>query len=288
MSELVDQGARRAPIKLPGNARVCFTVDIAFEGFLTACQYRGRPTPPGKPDLYSLSFAEYGLRIGVWRLLELINEHKLKAGVMTNGYAAQRYPKTLKALHDGGHEIIAHGWTNDAGIASDDDDTERQEVRRTVDAIVSASGATPSGWVSPGYAGSAARLKALSEAGMFYSCDDAADDLPYVIEVEGKPFAMMPRTSFGTNDLDNWFGPRHSASTFLDQCKSQFDAIYYEATHGRPGWMELVLHAQFAGRLQPAQAIREIFAYVLGHQGVWVATRRELAKWVLDHPEYYR
>jgi peptidoglycan/xylan/chitin deacetylase (PgdA/CDA1 family) len=283
----VDRGARRAPIKLPGDARVCFSIDIAFEGFLIACQYRGRPTPPGQPDMFSLSFAEYGLRIGVWRLLNVIGEFGLKAGCLTNGYAAERYPKTLKAVHDAGHEIVAHGWTNDAGIASDDEAVERAEVQRTLGAIVAAVGEQPVGWLSPGYAGSAARRKVCAEAGVFYSCDDAADDLPYVIDVGGKSHVILPRTSFGSNDLDNWFAPRHPASTFLASFKSQFDAIYAEAMSGRPGWMELVLHAQFAGRLQPMQEIRLMFEHVLAHEGIWIATRRELAQWILDHPEYH-
>lgn len=168
--------------------------------------------------------------------------------------------------------------------------TMRRSERRCdarSEAILAAGCAMPAGWVSPGYAGSAARLKTLSKAGVFYSCDDAADDLPYVVTVRGQPFAMLPRTSFGTNDLDNWFAPRHSASTFLDQCRSQFDGIYHEAKHGRPGWMELVLHAHMAGRLQAMLAIREIFDYVLRQEGVCVATRRELARWVIDHPEFH-
>src|SRR3989304_1819035 len=45
-------------------------------------------------------------------------------GVASNGYAAQRYPTTLKAVGEAGHEIIAHGWTNDAGTPSGDEDTE--------------------------------------------------------------------------------------------------------------------------------------------------------------------
>lgn len=287
MRDFVDRGARRPPIELPADARVCFTVDIAFEGFLEACQYRGRPMPPGRPDAYSLSFAEYGLRVGVWRLLELIGEFDLKAGCLTNGYAAQRYPKTLKAVSNAGHEIVAHGWTNDAGVASDDLGAERAEVRRTLDAIVAAVGESPVGWLSPGYAGSSTRRAALSEAGIVYSCDDAADDLPYVIEVLGKPHIILPRTSFGSNDLDNWFGPRHAASTFHAACKSQFDAIYDEASRGRPGWMELVLHAHMAGRPQLLPEVKKFIEYVLGHEGIWAARRRDLAQWILDHPAFH-
>jgi peptidoglycan/xylan/chitin deacetylase (PgdA/CDA1 family) len=285
--EFQDRGARRPPIGLPENARVCFTVDLGFEGFTRACQYRLRPVGPDQVDRYSLSFAEYGLRVGIWRLLELADELKLVTGVAVNGYAAERYPKTLRAVSDAGHEIIAHGWTNDAGVASEDEATERAEIARTQQAIRAATGQQPVGWVSPGYAGSAARLKALAAACFLYSCDDAGDDLPYVIQLDTKPHVIMPRTSFGSNDLTNWFAPRHAPATWLSAFKSQFDTIYAEAMRGRPGWMELFLHAHFAGRTQALQEIREMIGYVRGHDGIWLATRGAFARWILDHPEYH-
>ena len=282
MREFVDCGARLPPVKLPNGALVCFTIDIAFEGFIEACQHRGRLTPKGVPDLYSLSFAEYGLRVGIWRLVELMAANGLKAGIMINGYAAERYPRTLAAVVAAGHELIAHGWSNDAGVASDDIEQERQTVKRTVDAIVAATGHMPKGWVSPGYAGSESLERALVEKGFLYTCDDAADDLPYVVYIEGNPLVVMPRTSFGSNDLGSWFGPKHAPATWLSSVKSQFDAIYDEAVRGRPGWMELVLHAHFAGRLQAALEVREMIEYVISRPGVWCATRQEFARWRLD------
>ena len=288
MRDFKDHGARLPPVGLPKGALVCFTVDIAFEGFLEACQHRGRQTPKGVPDPYSLSFAEYGLRIGIWRLVELMEQCKLNAGIMVNGYAAERYPRTLASVAAAGHEMIAHGWTNDAGVASDDIDQERNTVKRTVDEIVAATGKVPKGWVSPGYAGSTALERALVEEGFLYTCDDAADDLPYVVDMQGRPLVVMPRTSFGTNDLGSWFGPKHAPATWLSSVKSQFEAIYDEATRGRPGWMELVLHAHFAGRLQAALEIRQMIEYVTSRPGVWCSTRLEFASWCLDQAETRR
>lgn len=282
-----DRGARRPPITLPGGARVCFTVDLGFEGFASACQYRLRPVPVGQADRYSLSFAEYGLRVGIWRLLELMQEAGITAGVAVNGLAAARYPTTLNAVAAAGHEMIGHGWTNDPGVPAGDAADERAEIGRTLDAIAAATGQRPVGWVSPGYAGSEARLAALAEAGVVYSCDDAADDLPYVITVGGRPHVIMPRTSFGSNDLTNWFAPRHAPSTWLDAFRSQFDAIHAEAMRGRPGWMELFLHAHFAGRPQAIGEVRAMIAHVRAHADVWTATRGEFARWVLEHPEHH-
>jgi hypothetical protein len=96
----------------------------------------------------------------------------------------------------------------------------------------------------------------------------------------------MPRTNFGSNDLGTWFGAKQSPTSFLSSVRSQFDAIYAEACSGRRGWMELVLHAQFAGRLQCATELKQMLDYILSHEGVWCATRSEFAQWCLQRPEY--
>ena len=286
-SDLLDSGARRPPIQLPNTALVCFTVDLAFEGFTRSCQYKLRPLPPDQPDPYSLSFAEYGLRVGIWRLLDMAKDLNLTCGVAVSGYAAERYPRTLKAVADAGHEIIAHGWTNDPGVASNDPASEAAEIKRTMDAICNVVDLRPKGWASPGYAGSIARLHALAEQGFVYSTDDAADDLPYVVRVGDVPHVVMPRTSFGSNDLTNWFTPRHAPETWVSTFKSQFDAIYAEAKNGRPGWMEMFLHSQFAGRPLAALEVRQMIQYVQSHEGIWTTTRGEFARWIAEHPEYH-
>ena len=283
MLGFVDEGARRPPIALPDGALMCFTIDIAFEAFLEASQHRGGlPVPKGVPDLYSLSFAEYGLRVGIWRLLDLMAEHGLKAGILANGLAAERYPSTLRAVADAGHEMIAHGWANDAEVPSEDPAAEARMVRRTAEAIAAATGRVPRGWLSPGYIGSRALRRALAEAGFLYCCDDAADDVPYVVEIGARPLVMMPRTSFGSNDLATWFAPRHAPATWRSSFRSQAEAIHAEARRGRPGWMELVLHAQFAGRLQAALEVGDMIRHAMALEGVWTATRGELAQWCLE------
>jgi allantoinase len=286
MLAFTDHGARRAPMPLPNSASICLTIDIAFEAFEEACQHRGRPTPKGTRDPYSLSFAEYGLRVGIWRLTDLLSEFSLRAGIMASGLAAQRYPQTLRAIAEAGHEIIAHGWTNDSGIPTDDDETELESVCRTASVIKAATGVGSRGWVSPGYAGTDALRRALVSHEFIYTCDDAADDLPYVVEVNSRPLVVMPRTNFGSNDLGTWFGAKQTPASFLSSVRSQFDSIYAEACMGRPGWMELVLHAQFAGRLQCATELKQMLEYMLSHEGLWCATRSEFAQWCLKRPEF--
>ena len=287
MSASKDRGAPRPPITLPENAKICVNVDLAFEGFHTACQFRQRAPLPNQTDHFSLSFAEYGLRVGIWRLLDALEEWGVPATCITSGLAAEVYAKTLKALHQAGHEVMAHAWTNDANsLATDDEQTEAQEVARSIDAIRRATGEAPVGWMSPGGVGTPARLRVLAAQGILYNCDDASDDLHFVIQVGDIPHVVYPRT-IGCNDLSNWLNPSNPPSAFLEAIKAQFDQYYAEGVRGRPACFDITLHAHMAGRALLMPALHEAMRYILGHRGVWVARKRELAQWILDHPDYH-
>jgi len=71
---------------------VLMSIVVAFEAFTNVSHYKTRPGPPGQPDQASLSYAEYGPKTGVWRVLELLDREQLKASFHVSGLAAQRWP----------------------------------------------------------------------------------------------------------------------------------------------------------------------------------------------------
>ena len=95
-TETMDLGGPRKPISWPGQARICLSVAIPFESFQNACTYRHGPGGPiTKPDYFSLSYAEYGLKTGVWRLLDLMEAEKLKASFSMSGRAAGQLVRAI-------------------------------------------------------------------------------------------------------------------------------------------------------------------------------------------------
>ena len=58
-----------------------------------------------KPDYFSLSYAQYGLTTGVWRMLDLLEEQGLRAAWSVSGRAAELVPKTLKVISDAGVKL---------------------------------------------------------------------------------------------------------------------------------------------------------------------------------------
>src|SRR5688572_23459827 len=113
----------------PDNAKIAFSIGVAFEAFQYVSQY-SHYNQPGKVDHFSLSYADYGWKSGVWRLMEMLDATGLKCSMSTNGLAAERHPNVVKTVAGLGHEIVGHGWVNDILMKDDDPQAELAEIRR--------------------------------------------------------------------------------------------------------------------------------------------------------------
>ena len=89
-----------------------------------------------------------------------------------------------------GHELNAHGWVNDETASDDDEEAERDEIRRCTKAITDATGVRPVGWTGPGSAGSKNTLTILKAEGYLWNGDDASDDLPFLRDTDKGPIEI--------------------------------------------------------------------------------------------------
>lgn len=265
-------------ITWPGDAKVAVQILLAFEAFEEHSQFTTEQSPGHNP--FSVSYGEYGAHVGIWRLLQLLDDEGVASSVALNGLAAERHPEAIAAMVAGGHELIGHGWANDRLMHGGDE--ERETIARTLDAIEAAGGVRPVGWVSPGKMGSAETEENLLDAGIRYTGDDASDDLPFVRDVGDRALAVVPTVDLASNDLLHWALGGQGPSTIAEGFKATFDAAYEEAAQGRAGSVGLVLHAHAAGRPTLTPVARELIRYVKRHPGVWFARCDEIAQWALD------
>jgi len=264
----------------PNQARIAMSINRALEAFRFKSQYtqEGRP---GQIDHFSLSYARYGAKAGVYRILDLLDETGLKASMSINGKAAELYPDQIRAVADAGHEPVGHGWENDMLTNDSDPEQELEEIRRVTKAITDAAGVRPVGWTSPGSAGSSNTLNFLAAEGYLWNGDEADDDLPYVKTTTGGPMVLLPRVNTPTNDLRIWLAGKNPPSVIWEQFKDTFDELYAEGQRGHPKWIEIVLHAHMAGRPTLIPTIRKCIAYAKQHENVWFARKRDIAEWTL-------
>lgn len=257
------------------------TIGVPFEAFHNQSQFNYIATP-GKKDILSLSYGDYGWKAGIWRLLDLLDRFDAKASMSINGLAAERHPHIVKIFADEGHEVMGHGWANDAYVKDAGETEERAEIRRCTETIMQAAGGVrPVGWTSPGATGSEHTIRLLKEEGYIWNGDDLSDDLPFVIESGAGPFVMMPRQSLATNDITQWVFPRNPPSVMWEGFKDTFDALYAEACEGGPRSIDITLHAHMAGRPTLIPTVERMLAYAREHEGVYFTRKRDIAEWAL-------
>jgi peptidoglycan/xylan/chitin deacetylase (PgdA/CDA1 family) len=256
------------------------TIGVALEAFDLHSQVRTEGKP-GQHDLFSLSYGEYGTRVGVWRLLEAFAREDVKASFSISGRVAADHPHIVRAVADAGHDLVAHGWVNDRLMTDVSEPEERTLIHDTLDAIERAGGRRPTGWASPGNLSSDRTLAILKDAGVVWTGDDASDDVPYVQDVGGTRMAVLPKANIDANDLLQWVIPKNAPGVFAETFQATFDTLHAEGVRGRPAWADIVLHCHMAGRPTFMPTLNAVLAHVRAHAGVWWTTKSELAAWTL-------
>lgn len=271
---------RPTPFELPNKAKIAVSFFVAFEAFIKHSQYR---RGGDKPDYASLAFGEFGARVGIWRIMDLLNRYGVKGTIDTNGLAAQRYADAVKELDATGHEIVGHGWANDGELHLDSlqPEKEKQVIKDTLNAIASVTGRRPVGWVSPGHRITEHTFEFLVEEGVFWTGDLPIDEVPHHRDINGKPLVIMPRLDFA-NDHSSVFVPKNPPSIYFENFKAAFDFLYAEGAAGRPKIIDCLVHAHIGARAHMVGVFERCIQYAKGYTDVWFCTKGEIAKWYLD------
>lgn len=268
----------------PGNKRiaVCFNVCLEAwsDGKAPGISPMGNPLPPGVLDNTAISWAEYGPRRGIYRLLEGFARHGAKASVMTNAIIAERHPDAVKAVAAAGHEIVSHSYAMDVMPVMMKEDEERANIKRCTDLLQNVSGQTVKGWLSPRATPSANTARLLAEAGYVWYGDTLADDLPWVEICNGKKIVAIP-LSTDVNDMRSMKdgAPVNAiVSTFEEQLIRLRDSAQYESG---PTQVDCTVHAHIFGRPHGAYYFQRVVEMAMKSPDVWVATRLEIAQHVM-------
>ncbi|WP_371056500.1 allantoinase PuuE [Rhodosalinus sp. K401] len=253
--------------------------DAASEAFLS--EISGAEPWPGERHWNMESIYEYGARAGFWRL------HRMLAGLPVTVFgvatALARAPEQVAAMKDAGWEIASHGlkWIEHRAMPEEEERAQMAEAIRLHAEVV---GARPRGWYTGRSSMNTVRL-AAEEGGFAYVADSYADDLPYWIRTGGRDQLVVPYT-LDVNDMrfavPAGFG---SGAEFERYVTDAFDTLYAEGSAGAPKMLSIGLHCRLAGRPGRAAALARALDHMRGHDGVWFATRLQIAEhWAREHP----
>ncbi|MEU5884747.1 polysaccharide deacetylase family protein [Spirillospora sp. NPDC047279] len=277
-NELYDYSpiVERQPIQWPGGARVAFYVGLNVEHFLIdrPSTSLNEATATLVPDPLNYGWREYGARVGIWRLMETFDRHRIRPSVLLNSDVADRYPQIIKAGLERNWAWLAHGRNNStlqAGMTLDD---ERAYLTDVVETIQRATGQRPRGWLGPALTETFQTPRLLAELGLGYVLDWTNDDQPYRLKVPG--MLSVPYT-VELNDLGIFTMHGRSGADFVQMFKDQFDQLYADsADSGRV--MALALHPFVIGQPHRHKYLDQALGYVADHPGVWLTTSDEIAE----------
>jgi len=265
--------------RFPGGHRVGIIFNIAYEGWsegqVPGIGPMGNPLKPGFYDANAASWGLYGAVKGIWRALDIAAKNGVKTSVMLNGVLAEKWPETVRAIHAGGHEIVAHSYGMDVIPVYLDEAGQRENIRRTTGLIADITGEKPIGWISPRGTGSPIHVRLLAEAGYTHHGDCNDDDLPHLaIEAGGEEIIGIPLI-MDVNDLPSAIRYGNNARAMLEQFQDAFVAMRERDT--RPAFLDVTIHTHVYGRPAGAWVFDEIMRIVRATPDVWTGTRAELA-----------
>jgi peptidoglycan/xylan/chitin deacetylase (PgdA/CDA1 family) len=227
---------------------------------------------PGTHDRAAMTWGRYGSRLGVWRLLKILNENQTPATFVSNAQSMEIAPDAVDEMLNSGHEIAGHSYTQDMLMAYLAPDEERALIEKCVDVFKKLTGAPPKGWLSPVLAPSAMTEELIAEAGFLWYGDYNAIDLPFCIDVKGRTLVAIPHSDFADHRV-----LRGNPRDWYDVYKDTFDYLY---ANEPTSYLNITLHCHFGGRPMMAAQLDRILKYIRNFSGVWIVRHDEMAEWV--------
>jgi len=265
--------------KLPNGARIAVVVYVNVEYFRYDLPSPMALTPPQAdrtPDIINYTWRDYGMRVGIFRVVDVLDKHGLKPTVTLNSEVIRAYPAVVDEFLTREWEIANHGVTNSVHLYGLDADDQRAIIAESTEAIEKATGTQPVGWLSPGLSEAYDTLPLLDEAGYRYVGEwGITDDVPFPLGV-GKLLAVpYPQE---TNDLPVFVRLQRTADEGYKQFAEHFDVLYEESA-STAKVMAISLHPYIIGVPHRIRVLDRLLSHITSHEGVWLAQAHEIDDW---------
>ena len=269
----------RPPLALPGGARIAVWTIVNVEEWSIERNMPRTVLPPpyGQPllpDLPNWAWHEYGMRVGVWRFFEVLEQLGIKATLALNGSVIDSYPRVVQAALKAGWEFMGHGWIQRPMHHVED---QKAAIRDTLAAIKRFTGRAPRGWESPGLTETYETIDWLREAGIEYVADWVLDDHPTVIKTAHGPMVSVPYT-VEMNDISMMVIQQHPSEEWLRRGIDHFDRLYAEGEK-TARVMAISVHPYITGVPHRIGYLERLYEYILQRPGVVMWTGEKILDW---------
>lgn len=274
----VRAGRRLRPAAWPQGARCA--VALSFD-----CDHETFELGAGAEAIGRLAWGEFGRRVGVPRILAILERHGVPATFFCPAVAALIGPEEPARIAAAGHEIGIHGWIHE-NTSILDAATERALMLRARDTLAKLSGQVPVGHRAAQWDTSADTVAIVKELGLLYDSSLMADEEPYELLLDGVPTGVAEIPVEWLRDDAVYFlfsrnpatRPYATPEDVLRIFLREFDAAWEEGSV-----FQLVMHPFVIGYRSRIWILEEIIRHAQAKGRVWFATHADLARAVMAH-----
>ncbi len=266
----------RPILQWPDGKRVAFYVGLNLEHYQvdkpSTSIFSG--TAGLQPDPLNYGWRDYGLRVGIWRMIEALDKHGIRASAILNSDVCSRYPAVVKAGMDRDWAWVAHGRDNStfqSGMSREEEAIYLDDVVSTIEVY---TGSRPKGWMGPALTETSNTPEVLAELGLTYVLDWCADDQPFDLNVGDM---MSVPYSMEVNDVTLFSSRNLSGEDFLQIVKDQYEQLSKDAVvSGRV--MALCLHPFIINQPFRHKYLELALEFIAAQSDVWLTTSDEIAE----------
>jgi len=266
----VRAGRSLQPTTWPNGARVAVSISFDVDNDTIAI------ARSETPSIGAMSQGEYGARVGLRRVVELMDRHEIPASFFIPAVSLVISPDMVDVIQASGrHEFGVHGWIHELNTELDAE-TERELVTRAVAYVTEATGSRPVGYRAPSWNFSPNTLNIVKGLGFLYDSSLMADDRPYELMQDGEPTGIVELPVEWILDDAPLMNPRGSSYTppreLLQVYIDEFDKAYEEGT-----LFLLTTHPHIIGHRSRIIILEQLIDHIQTKGDVWFATHQQIA-----------
>ena len=239
----------------------------------------------GGRSIGRLCWGQYGNRVGMPRILKLLERYDVRASFYVPAVTALLHPEEQRRVVAEGHEIGIHGWIHELNSILPYQ-AERDLMLRSADELERIAGVRPLGMRTPSWDFSQHTLGIAREMGLLYDSSLMADEDCYELLLDGEPTGVIELPVEWVRDDAVYFmmhrfqslRPYTPPQAVLDIFRRELDAAYEEG-----GVFQLTLHPHIIGYRSRIWIVEEIIRHAQSRRNVWFATHAEVVQWATKH-----
>jgi peptidoglycan/xylan/chitin deacetylase (PgdA/CDA1 family) len=260
-------------------AALVLTFDVDAESCILAEGRRYAANPS------VMTHQAYGPRVGVPRILGMLNDYGVKATFFVPGITAERYPALVERIVIEGHEVGHHSHTHrpPQTLTEDEERRDFDLAFRALDKL----GVTPRGHRSALWAPHWSTAALVAEYGLSYQSNLMDDDRPYLLQTDNGRIAELP-PHWSLDDYAQYafmINPDIGQNVESPHKAVEVWTLELDAMRDYGCLMVLTNHPFLSGRPARVKALRSLIEFALDAGDVEITIAAALADRVLASPD---